>query len=103
MKPVRERVALVSRQSFHRLPQSAQQVWRTNVGAVGQGRFNESGFRLSIEIVIILMPREVAWHAWALLAQYIVLLAAVLVIGFGTSWSYAIERLTGQQQKRYMR
>ncbi|MBI1774049.1 MAG: hypothetical protein HYR63_01755 [Proteobacteria bacterium] len=36
------------------------------------------------------------------MTQYVLLTASVLVMAFGMSWSYLIERLTGQLQKRYV-
>jgi len=62
-------------------------------------------FSLRLEVVIVLLPTDasLSWRAWILLAQYAVLVALTLVITFGISWSYIIERLTGQQQKRYVR
>jgi hypothetical protein len=64
-----------------------------------------AGLFLSSEVVIVLLPTDasLSWRAWILLAQYAVLVALTLVITFGISWSYIIERLTGQQQKRYVR
>ena len=57
----------------------------------------------SVELAILLVPvARASWHSWALLGQYAVLLALALVIAFGVSWSHLIERLTGQQQKRYV-
>src|SRR5258708_39809460 len=35
-------------------------------------------------------------------AQYVLLTASVLVMAFGMSWSYLVERLTGQLQQRYV-
>lgn len=64
-----------------------------------------AGFLFSIESVIVLLPRDVSlsWRGWVLVVQYAVLGALTLMIAFGISWSYLIERLTGQQQKRYLR
>jgi hypothetical protein len=60
---------------------------------------------LIVELLIVTLPRDisVSWQGWLVLGQYALLTAAVLVIAFGTSWSHLIERLTGQQQKRYVR
>jgi hypothetical protein len=59
----------------------------------------------SIELVLVLVSFDhgASWQGWMLLGQYSVLLALALVIAFGVSWSHLIERLTGQQQKRYVR
>jgi hypothetical protein len=64
-----------------------------------------AGLFFSSEIVIVLLPADasLSWRGWMLVAQYAVLVAVALVIAFGISWSYIIERLTGQQQKRYVR
>jgi hypothetical protein len=40
---------------------------------------------------------------WIILGQYGVLTSIALVIALGMSWSRLIEKLTGQQQKRYVR
>jgi hypothetical protein len=37
-----------------------------------------------------------------LVSEYVMLLAFALLLAFGVSWSAWIERLTGQQQKRYV-
>jgi hypothetical protein len=60
---------------------------------------------LVIEVMMVALPQDisVSWQGWLMLGQYAVLAAATLVIAFGTSWSHLIERLTGQQQKRYVR
>jgi hypothetical protein len=64
-----------------------------------------AGLFFSSEIVIVLLPADasLSWRGWMLVAQYAVLVAVARVIAFGISWSYIIERLTGQQQKRYVR
>jgi hypothetical protein len=64
-----------------------------------------AGILFSIELVIILLPHDVSltWRGWVLIAQYTVLGTLTLTIAFGISWSSMIERLTGQQQKRYVR
>jgi hypothetical protein len=64
-----------------------------------------AGLLLGSQIVIVLLPGDalLSWRGWMLVGQYAVLVALALVIGFGISWSYIIERLTGQQQKRYVR
>ncbi|MSO65861.1 MAG: hypothetical protein EXQ85_08720 [Alphaproteobacteria bacterium] len=43
------------------------------------------------------------WSFYFLLAQYVVLFSLAIVLAFGLSWSHLIQRLTGQQQKRYVR
>lgn len=43
-----------------------------------------------------------SWSFYFVLAQYIVLVAFAIVIAFGLSWSFIIERLTGQKQKHYV-
>jgi hypothetical protein len=60
-------------------------------------------FSVELTILLVPVPRGASWQSWALLGQYAVLLALALVIAFGVSWSHLIERLTGQQQKRYVR
>ncbi len=64
-----------------------------------------AGILFSVELVIVLLPGDVSltWRGWVLIAQYTVLGALTLMIAFGISWSSIIERLTGQQQKRYVR
>jgi hypothetical protein len=64
-----------------------------------------AGLFLSSEIVIVLLPGDasLSWRGWMLVGQYAVLVAVALVMAFGISWSHIIERLTGQQQKRYVR
>ncbi|HEX3500161.1 MAG TPA: DUF6524 family protein [Stellaceae bacterium] len=59
----------------------------------------------SIELAIIVVPtqHEASWQRWVVIGQYSVLIAVAVVIAFGVSWSHLIERLTGQQQKRYVR
>jgi hypothetical protein len=59
----------------------------------------------SIELAILLVPiqRGASWQSWLVLGQYSILFALAVVIAFGVSWSHLIERLTGQQQKRYVR
>jgi hypothetical protein len=59
----------------------------------------------SIELAILLVPiqRGASWQSWLVLGQYSMLFALAVVIAFGVSWSHLIERLTGQQQKRYVR
>jgi hypothetical protein len=63
-----------------------------------------AGILFSIESVIVLLPRDVSlsWRGWVLIGQYTVLSALTLMIAFGISWSHVVERLTGQQQKRYV-
>jgi len=63
------------------------------------------GLLLSSEVVIVLLPSDasLSWRGWMLVGQLTVLAAFALVMAFGISWSYIIERLTGQQQKRYVR
>lgn len=67
------------------------------------GGFAALLFSVELAILLVPVPRGASWHSWALLGQYAVLLALALVIAFGVSWSHLIERLTGQQQKRYVR
>jgi hypothetical protein len=63
-----------------------------------------AGILLSGEIVIVLLDDAAfSWRGWMLVGQYAILVALAVVMGFGISWSYIIERLTGQQQKRYVR
>lgn len=64
-----------------------------------------AGLLLSAELVIVLLPGHVSlsWKNWLAVAQYAVLVSFALLIAFGISWSHVIERLTGQQQKRYVR
>jgi hypothetical protein len=64
-----------------------------------------AGLLFGGEAVIVLLPDggPLSWNGWVLIGQYIVLVALGLIIAFGISWSHIIERLTGQQQKRYVR
>src|SRR5882672_1947861 len=73
-----------------------------------------SAFRLSglivAALVIVLGFAEMSllgkppdsWRVYVVLAQYAVLLAIVIIMSVGVSWSALIERLTGQLQKRYV-
>ncbi len=60
-------------------------------------------FSIELALVLISVQHDASWRSWLLLGQYSVLVALALVIAFGVSWSHFIERLTGQQQKRYVR
>jgi type IV secretory pathway VirB2 component (pilin) len=60
-------------------------------------------FSAELVLVVMSVEHDTSWRSWLLLGQYSVLLAIALVIAFGVSWSHLIERLTGQQQKRYVR
>ena len=43
------------------------------------------------------------WRVYVVLGQYAVLFAMAVILSLGVSWSWVIERLTGQLQKRYVR
>jgi hypothetical protein len=60
-------------------------------------------FSIELAIVVVPIQRGASWQSWVVLGQYGVLSALAVVIAFGVSWSHLIERLTGQQQKRYVR
>jgi hypothetical protein len=60
-------------------------------------------FSIELAILLVPIPRGASWQSWLVLGQYSVLFALAVVIAFGVSWSHLIERLTGQQQKRYVR
>jgi type IV secretory pathway VirB2 component (pilin) len=60
-------------------------------------------FSAELVLVVMSVQHDTSWRSWMLLGQYSVLLAIALVIAFGVSWSHLVERLTGQQQKRYVR
>lgn len=60
-------------------------------------------FSIELALVMVSLQHGASWHGWILVGQYSILLALALVIAFGISWSHLIERLTGQQQKRYVR
>jgi type IV secretory pathway VirB2 component (pilin) len=60
-------------------------------------------FSAELVLVVMSVEHDTSWRSWLLLGQYSVLLAIALVIAFGVSWSHLVERLTGQQQKRYVR
>jgi hypothetical protein len=59
-------------------------------------------FSIELAILLVPIPRGASWQNWIMLGQYSVLFALAVVIAFGVSWSLLIERLTGQQQKRYV-
>lgn len=56
------------------------------------------------EIVVLITPRSLRHTVSGslLIGEYVLLLSLAVVIAFGVSWSAFIERLTGQQQKRYV-
>ena len=56
------------------------------------------------EIVVLITPRSLRHTVSGslLIGEYVLLLSLAVVIAFGVSWSSFIERLTGQQQKRYV-
>lgn len=58
----------------------------------------------AILLITTFLPRngDTSWGFYLLLSQYIVLISIAIVIAFGMSWSSLIERLTGQQQKRFV-
>src|SRR5260221_13393060 len=60
-------------------------------------------FSIELALVLISVQHDTSWRSWLLLGQYSVLVALALVIAFCVSSSHFIERLTGQQQKRYVR
>ena len=76
------------------------------------GAFRLAGLVLA-SLLAVLASLELVAHAfqadspsptltyWTI-AQYALLTASVLVMAFGMSWSYLVERLTGQLQKRYV-
>lgn len=59
----------------------------------------------SIELAMVVVPARhgASLESWIVIGEYSVLIALAVVIAFGISWSHLIERLTGQQQKRYVR
>jgi Na+-transporting NADH:ubiquinone oxidoreductase subunit NqrB len=58
----------------------------------------------SVEIVAAAVPRWLyqSWSGSLLVAEYVLLVSFAIVLAFGTSWSSLIEKLTGQQQQRYI-
>jgi hypothetical protein len=76
------------------------------------GAFRLAGLVLA-SLLAMLASIEIVAHAlhadsptpavtYWVMAQYALLTASVLIMAFGMSWSYLIERLTGQLQKRYV-
>ena len=63
-----------------------------------------AGVLLAIELASIVAAwrSHPSWHFYILLSQYAALCAIAMVLSVGVSWSQLIERLTGQQQKRYV-
>ena len=59
---------------------------------------------LTVELVVVVAPRSLfqSWEGYRLLGEYVLLSSFALTMAFGASWSNLIERLTGQQQKRYV-
>ena len=59
---------------------------------------------LVTEIIRWVAPASLyqSWSGYLLLGEWVLLLSFALVLAFGMSWSALIERLTGQQQKRYV-
>jgi hypothetical protein len=74
--------------------------------------FRRSGMIVAALVVVLCVvelallmpePRESSWQVYVEAGQYVVLLAIAIIASFGISWSWLIERLTGQLQKRYVR
>jgi hypothetical protein len=62
-----------------------------------------AGAGLLVIPIAVPEPFESSESPILLTIEYVAPTALALVIAFGLSWSYLIERLTGQLQKRYVR
>lgn len=83
-------------------------IYRISFAAFGRSGFIAAGLAallLSTDLVTngFSMAAGSAWRFYLLLAQYVLLLTLAIVLAFGVSWSYIVQQLTGQLQKRYVR
>jgi Family of unknown function (DUF6524) len=56
------------------------------------------------KMVLLATPQSLyqSWNGNLLIGEYVMLLSFAIVLAVGVSWSAFMERLTGQQQKRYV-